>query len=247
MDPVYAIILAGDSEDRKIKQGSVIENKAFLQIHGRPMLEYVLDCYRSMDLAGIGVVGPPDKLADLKGITVIPQQGDMVANVVAAANAFQGGWLLLSSSDIPLITPQSVQDFLTRCRGADLFYPLVSKEDCLRVFPDIQRTWVNLTDGTFTGGNILLIRTDKVPIAAGPAGDFFAARKSPIQLAGLVGITTLAKLILNKLSIRAVERKMEKILGLDCKAMLSYYPEMGTDVDKETDYTIISNKISTAK
>lgn len=248
MGPVYAVIMAGDNEDRKVRQGKVIANKAFLPINGRNMMDYVLDCYNNVDeLAGVGVVGPAEKLASLENVTVIPQRGSMVDNVVAAAETFKDGWLLLSSCDIPLLTPESIRDFLSKCSGAEMYYPLVSKEDSDRVFPDMHRTWVKLKDGIYTGGNVLLIKTDMVSTAAGPAGEFFAARKSPLQLASLVGVVTLFKLLTQRLTIQEVEQKMAKILGLKCKAVVSTYPELGTDVDKETDYNLISAKLKVAR
>ena len=249
MDPIYAVILAGDNEDRKIRTGRVIANKAFLPINGKNMLDYVLDCYRSMgELAGIGVIGPEAELNSVgEDITVIPQKGDMVSNVVAAGERFKNGWLLLSSCDIPLITPEAIRDFISKCEGAQLYYPLVPKADSERVFPDMERTWVKLRDGIFTGGNVLMVRTDKVPTVAGPAGNFFAARKSPMQLANLIGFMTLLKLVTQKLSIKAVEQKMVSILGVPCKAIISSYPELGTDVDKETDYNLISAKMKKAE
>lgn len=249
MDPVYAVVLAGDNEDRKIQQGTIIPNKAFIKINGRNMVSYVLDCYtKTKALAGVGIIGPPDKLGKLEqGVVPIAQRGSMVDNVVAAADTFKDGWLLLSSCDIPLITSEAVEDFLSNCHGADMYYPLVVKEDCDKVFPEMQRTWVKLRDGVFTGGNMVLIRTSKVYTAAKPAGDFFAARKSPVQLASLVGISTLVKLVLRTLTIAEVEQKMAKILGISCKAVSTSYPEIGTDVDKESDYNLISAKLKLAR
>jgi hypothetical protein len=92
-----------------------------------------------------------------------------------------------------------------------------------------------------------MVRTDKVPTIAGPAGTFFDARKSPLQMANLIGFMTLIKLMMHKLSIREVENKMVSILGVPCKAIISTYPELGTDVDKEADYNLISAKMQMAK
>lgn len=249
MDPVYAVVLAGDNEDHKIEQGRVIPNKAFIKINGRNMVDYVLDCLReTKGLAEVAIIGPEDKFRKLtQDLRVIPQQGDMIANIKATAETFRDGWLLLCSCDIPLLTPEAVQDFLANCRGADMFYPLVSKEDCERVFPDMQRTWVKLKDGVFTGGNMALIRTRTVSVAADPARAFFAARKSPLQLASLIGLGTLVKLVLKKLTIAELEAKMAKILGVSCKAVPTSYPEIGTDVDKESDYNLISAKLKMAR
>lgn len=249
MEPVYAVVLAGDNEDRKIKQGSIIPNKAFIKINGRNMVDYVLDCLKgTKGLAEVAIIGPEDELrSTTNGVRVIPQQVDMIDNVVIAADTFQNGWLLLSSCDIPLLTPAAVEDFLANCQGADFFYPLVAKEDCDRIFPDMQRTWVKLKDGIYTGGNMVLIRTSMVQTAADPARDFFAARKSPAQLARLIGIGTVVRLMLKKLTVSELEAKMTKILGLSCKAVATSYPEIGTDVDKESDYNLISAKLKMAR
>lgn len=248
MKPVYAIVLAGDSEDRKIKPGSIVANKAFVPINGRRMVDYVLDCYKAVkELAGVGVIGPAAELSDIDGVTYIPQGDDLIANIKAAAAVFPEGWLLLSSCDIPLITPEAIRDLLSRCQGADMYYPVVAKGDCQRVFPCMERTWVKLVDGEYTGGNIILIKSSKVGIAADPAAAFFAARKSPVQLASLIGVPILAKLLVHKLTIKELEAKMEKILGIKCKAVRTPYPEIGTDVDKESDYKIISAELKEAK
>ncbi|MDD3072815.1 MAG: NTP transferase domain-containing protein [Eubacteriales bacterium] len=248
MKPIYAVVLAGDSEDRKIKQGSVVANKAFLSINGCRMVDYVLDCYRGVkELAGVSVIGPEAEFKDLNDVTVIPQRDSLIANVKAAAAVFTDGWLLLSSCDIPLVTPAAITDLLSRCQGADMYYPMVSKADCQRAFPDMERTWVKLADGEFTGGNIILIKSCKVALAADPAEAFFVARKSPVQLASLIGIPILAKLLINRLTVSELEKKMEKILGITCKAVQTPYPAIGTDVDKESDYNIISAQLKIAK
>lgn len=248
MKPIYAIVLAGDSEDHKIKQGSVVANKAFVPMNGRRMVDYVLDCYTAVqELSGVGIIGPAAELTGIEGVTYIPQKDDLITNVKAAAEVFPEGWLLLSSCDIPLITPEAIRDLLSRCQGADMYYPVVPKEDCQRAFPGMERTWVKLADGEYTGGNIILIKSSKVPIAAGPAAAFFAARKSPMQLASLIGVSILAKFLAHKLTINKLEEKMGKILGITCKAVLTPYPEIGTDVDKESDYNIISAELKEAR
>lgn len=249
MEPVYAVVLAGDNEDHKIKQGSVIPNKAFVKINGRYMVSYVLDCLKeTKGLAEVAIIGPEDGLRSVdENVCIIPQRGDMVANVISAADIFQDGWLLLSSCDIPLLTPEAVEDFLANCQGAEMYYPLVPKADCDRVFPEMQRTWVKLRDGMYTGGNLLLIKTSMVHTAATPAGIFFTARKSPGQLARLIGVGTLLKLVFKMLTVSELEEKMAKILGLSCKAVLTSYPEIGTDVDKESDYNLISAKLKVAR
>lgn len=244
MKPIYAVILAGDSEDHKVQPGSVVTNKAFIPLNGRPMIDYTLDCYRKApELAGIGIVGPQAGFEDLTDITLIPQRDSLVANVEAAAQVFPAGWLLFSSCDIPLITPGAISDFLSRCRGADMYYPFVAREVSEREFPEMQRTWVKLADGEYTGGNLLLIKSSLIALVSKPAAAFFQARKSPVQLASLIGVPTLLKLLVHRLTVTELEEKMNKILCIDCKAVLTPYPEIGADVDKKSDYDAISARL----
>ena len=248
MKPIYAVVLAGDSEDCKVRPGSVVTNKALLPINGRRMVDYVLDCYRAVEeISSVSVIGPEAEFMDMADVTVIPQRESLIANVKAAAATFSEGWLLLSSSDIPMITPEAIKDLIARCQGADMYYPLVSKEDCQRAFPDMERTWVKLSEGEFTGGNIILIKASKVALAVEPAAAFFAARKSPVQLASLIGIPTLAKLFIHRLTLGELEKKMGIILGITGKAVQTPYPEIGTDVDKDSDYRIISARLKIAE
>jgi len=248
LKPIYAVVMAGDSDDCKVRPGSIVPNKALLPIDGRRMVDYVLDCYLAVEeIAGVGVIGPEAAFKGLMDVTVIPQRESLIDNVKAAAAAFSEGWLLLSSSDIPLITPEAIKDLLARCEGADMYYPLVAKEDCQRAFPEMERTWVKLAEGEFTGGNIILIKASKVAFVADPAEAFFEARKSPVQLASLIGIPTLAKLFIHRLTLGELEKKMGKIFGITGKAVQTPYPEIGTDVDKESDYTIISARLKKAE
>lgn len=248
MKPIRAVVLAGDNEDYKISPGTAIKNKAFIDLNGRKMIDYVLDCYRAMEeLAGIAVIGPHEELSSLPGITPIPQKKDLIANVQAGAELFPDGWLLLSTSDIPLITPEAIRDFLGRCSGADLFYPVIEKEDCRWRYPAMERTWVKLAEGEFTGGNVLLVRAASIIAAAPAAAAFFAARKSPLKLARIIGPATLAKLLLRRLSIPELEEKVGNILGIACRAVMTPHPEIGADVDKKSDYDIISGQLKLAK
>lgn len=246
MKPIYAVILAGDQEDRRVRKNQVIDNKAFLDLKGQLMLDYVVDCYTSAGIFnGVAVIGPANRLrAHLdKRIYIIEQQGSMIENVLQAARELEG-WLLLSSCDIPLLTPAAVKDFLARCEGGSMYYPLVSREDNDKEYPGMKRTYVSLREGTFTGGNVILVHSTAVPVAAPAAGSFFNARKSPLRMARIIGTGTLLKLVARRLSVTELEQKMSHIFGITCKAIVSGYPELGIDLDKESDYALIAQRLT---
>lgn len=134
-EPLDAIVLAGtDDNPRRMIQG---QNKAFLEIGGEALVRLVVEAL--LEAATIGqifVVGPLDRLgAVLDGIsprvTLVAQRGKMLANTweaIKAAEEYQRKRgnpddplrpMLALSCDLPLISAESVDDFVARCAGED--------------------------------------------------------------------------------------------------------------------------------
>ena len=105
-------------------------------------------------------------------------------------------------------------------------------------FPDIKRTYASLRDGTFTGGNLFLVRREIISRCLSKAEEFVKLRKSPTALARMVGLGMLLKYFLGQLTIAEAERRVSKIVGAKGCAVISDYPEVGVDVDKASDLEI---------
>jgi hypothetical protein len=58
------------------------------------------------------------------------------------------------------------------------FYPLVSAKLCREQYPQLHRTFFTLREGRFTGGNLVLVNTDKIPKLLGVPSGFCPAEKS---------------------------------------------------------------------
>jgi molybdopterin-guanine dinucleotide biosynthesis protein A len=134
-EPLDAIVLAGtDDNPRRMILG---QNKALLEIGGRPLVRRVVDALLASPSVGqVFVVGPLRRLqAALAGmppqVSLVQQQGKMLANAWAAihaAEAFHASHgnlahetrpYLFLSSDLPLITTDAVEDFIDRCAAED--------------------------------------------------------------------------------------------------------------------------------
>lgn len=133
--PVDAIVLAGTHRDPK--RSIMGRNKAFLKIDGRPLLRHVVDALLgAQSIARIFVVGPVNEMRDaLDGVPdavqVVPQEGHMLANCWAGVHASERlrapesdeaavlRPYLIISSDLPLISPESLDDFVARCADDD--------------------------------------------------------------------------------------------------------------------------------
>ena len=211
--------MAGGEEAWARKYG--VRSKALVPFRGRPMAEWVLEALRGAGLPAV-YVGENPGLSPAPRLT-LPDQGSLLANLEAAL-AHVDGRVLVATADIPHLTPE-----------AALVYPIVPKEAVEARFPGNRRTYARLKEGTFTGGNLLLLDKALFFQALPLARRVVALRKRPLALARLIGLDILLKLLLGRLSLPELEARARRILGVEARALVTPYPEVGVDVDKEED------------
>ena len=128
------------------------------------------------------------------------------------------GRVLVATADLPHLTPEAVRFLLERAPEAALVYPIVPKERVEARFPGNRRTYARLREGTFTGGNLLLLDKALFFQALPLARRAVALRKNPLALARMVGLDILLKLLLGRLSLLEVEARAKRILGVEARA-----------------------------
>jgi GTP:adenosylcobinamide-phosphate guanylyltransferase len=246
-----AIILAGGLNSGPLRQVSSARYEAEIEIAGRPMLDYViLALKRVPSINKIIVVGSSSMLSeDVKSsIDFIASPGDSMVdsllNGLEKLNADEP--VLVLTSDIPLITWEAVEDFLNRCkkRKGDVYYSFVSKELNEEKYPGVQRTYVKLREGTFTGGNLVLLAPRIIKGNRELLIKAATLRKKPVQLGKLLGWRCLFYLLLGKLTITAIEERVLKIFNIHAIGVISPYPEVGIDVDKPSDLKLAKEVLS---
>lgn len=245
---VDGVVLAGGSRGKGEQLGGEIE--ALLPIGGRPMVAWVLKALKDSGcLKNLVLVGSKElaELAEAEGILLVPAGPTAVESALNGARALTGAeWLLLATADIPLLTPEAVRDFLERCQKveADLYYPIVTRESSEAAYPGVKRTYVRLREGTFTGGNMALIRQSALPVCAGRGQKLVALRKSPLALGRQIGMTFIIKFLLNRLTLAEVEKRFSELLGVRGVGIITPYPEIGVDVDKPSDLELARKVLS---
>jgi CTP:molybdopterin cytidylyltransferase MocA len=241
---LVGVILAGHSpqEDDPLAAYTQGHSKALIPIAGRPMIAYVVDALeRSRYIRQIVVIGLPPEEHDLlpPAIDHLPDQGSLFANAQAGVRyalslpAATDG-VLVSGSDVPLITAEIVDRFIDTCLETDddFYYGIIERSVMEGRFPASHRTYVRLLDGEFAGGDVSLVRSD---IMADPAlwERVAAARKSPLKQARLVGgIGPLFKLLLHRLSLAEAERIAERAFNIRGRVIVCADAELGMDIDK---------------
>lgn len=244
---VNAIVLAGRANTGVFKGVEPVPWEALIDIHGKPMIQYLLEALENTPEVGkVVVVGPTQYLgwARKAGVELVEQGSCLVENLergLKTLNPVKGQHILICSSDIPLVDGQILSMFIRRSlkTGALMCYPIVSKDLCESRYPGVKRTYVHLREGVFTGGNVILIDAKVWNRLLDVVGSFFAARKSPIRLARLLGLGIFLRFLFYRLSIRDIESLFFKMFGGSGAAIPFEYPEIGIDVDKVADLQLV--------
>ncbi|AZO93196.1 nucleotidyltransferase family protein [Halocella sp. SP3-1] len=247
---VDVLILAGARNKDSLKEFALTEHEALIEIADIPMVEYVIKAAkRSKKTGKIVVVGPYKELKDsLKEEVdlIIDSVDSMKENISRGINSLKGNkYILMLTCDIPLITPEIIDDFIETCLNdyeADIYYPIIPKEKNLAKFPAVKRTYFHLTEGVFTGGNMVIINPDVISGAFELLGKVIAWRKKPWKLSKLLGMKFIFKFVIGHLSIDEIEDAVSDIIGFKGQFMISEYPEIGFDVDKPSDLQLMRDK-----
>lgn len=242
--PIDAVLLAGRENQGTLRAFSGEAWEALVPLAGRPMAAWVARA--ALDAPSVGrlaVVGPKaleNALADDRVIQVDPGGGlfdNLLRGVAALAPA---GDILVLSSDIPLVTGAMIEDFIQRARAlqVDFAYPIIPRERVQAAFGDSRRTYVRLKEGTFTGGNLILVSPGQVERLAREAQSLIALRKSPLALARRLGVGFLIRFLLLRPHLPELERHFSRLFGLAARAVVVEDAAVGVDLDKPEDLVL---------
>jgi len=237
---IDAVVLAGRENTGKLAEGSSERLEANIDVAGKPMVSYILDALAVVPRVGrVFLIGPRDGLEQYENerVKLISPGASLFENVKIGLGRVETEFTLLCASDIPLVTSEIIEDLLDKClaSGADFCYPVSDKRDCDAAFPGVQRTYLTLVEGTFTGGNIFFVRKAVVERAWPMIEKMIAYRKKPLKMASVLGFGLLLKLLLKRARVTEFEDRISSLLGLKPKAVLGAQPEIGVDVDKPSD------------
>ncbi len=241
-----AIILAGGENSKHLSKFSPQPYEAMIEIAGRPMVNFVVEALvASSRVDQILVVGPVKELAGCQfteRILLVEGGATILDTIQIGIRALgHNRKVLVVTADIPLLTPEAVNDFLDQCAAveADLYYPIVNQEVNNHHYPGNKRTYVRLKEGTYTGGNIFLVNPKIVPQCMTVAERIIEHRKNPLQLCCILGWSFVLRFLLGSLSLKKVEKRVTDILGINGAVIPSRYPEIGIDVDKPSDLELV--------
>lgn len=240
-----ALVLAGGPPDAVAALEPGAANKAFVRVGGVTLVERTLRALRASERIGRIIVVAPLASHDHASLTIADElRGDGTKISTSLRNGLDGlppgETVLVSTSDLPILTPASIDDFLEHARelDADIGYGCVERTVHEALFPEVPHTWARLREGTYCGGGFIAIKPRALPALERFIERLGAARKNPLRLATLFGWDVLARFALGRLSIESAERRASQLLGAPVRAVISPYPETGVNVDRVSDVAL---------
>ena len=228
--PLWQYLVRALVGSGRVSRVALVASPVVVQELGQELADYLA---RSM----------PDATPTLP-VLAVPATGDMPESAWLGAQALGlPSRVLFVCDDLPLLNGAALGDFLDRCESysdSAGFYPLVSEKLCREQYPQLHRTFFSLREGRFTGGNLVLVDTDRIPEILASARQVFALRKSPARLAAFLGPVFSLKFALGRLALPDIERRLCALTGLKGKAILSSYPEVAEDLDCPGDIEIMA-------
>lgn len=250
---MIAVVLAGGPPDEVSALQPGAPNKAFVRVGGIALVTRVLQALRSSrSIDHIVVVAPAASHTDLALAPADERRPDGVHITESLRNGLAGlpgdEMLLVATSDLPVLTAASTDDFIERARALnpEIGYGCVERRVHMAKFPEVPHTWARLREGTFCGTGLVTLRPRVLSALERFIEQLGAARKQPWRLASLFGTGILAKYALGRLSIADAERRAYELLGAPVRAVISPYAETAVNVDRASDVALAERLVTTA-
>jgi len=241
-----ALILAGAKEKGPLEIAENVDNKALIRINNRLIIDYIVEALNnSENIDRILVIGPKNELHPHIGKKVeeILNSGkSILENMEIGLNYFNStDNLLFLASDIPLITPAAIDEFLRICtkRKAQIGYPIITKENIVKMYPETKRTYIKMREGIFCGGNIAFFKPEVFFQNKKLIKELFDNRKAIWKYVKILGIEFILKFLFKTLTFEEIEKRVTDILGYNSIAVKISYPEIMIDLDKTSDLELI--------
>ncbi|RJP49534.1 MAG: hypothetical protein C4583_12280 [Anaerolineaceae bacterium] len=241
---MYAIVTAGGIPNPEDPLYMFLKGdaKALVDVAGKPMIQWVLDALNTaQQVDAIILIGLSAKteLVSAKPIHYIPNQGRMLANIVAGVNKAlelnkKTDYVLVASSDVPALKGEMVDWLISKCMETkdELYYGVCPRDVMEARFPESRRTYTRLKDIELCGADIHVTHVRMATEHLDLWEQLIGNRKSPFRQASLVGIDTFWKLITHSATLDELVEHICSRLGIKGRAIIWEHAEPSMDVDK---------------
>ncbi len=239
------VIPAGGEISREFAEriGSPYRALAPLGREKTPLLQHIVQTLRAAEPGARVICVAPESVAQaVGGVDLwLPSGPSGPENMrLGLRHAEANPPALLCTSDLPLMTAESVRAFIASCRlDAQVTVGLVRAEAYRKAFADAPPSeFVSLADiGQVTLAGLFQIQPDLLLRRAALFDTLFAARKSQARMAALAGPKLLWQLATKTLRLSALTARAEHLIGGPVQVILDADPALAYDTDTLDDYT----------
>ncbi len=258
MQPIDVIVMAGFQEGKPdlLAEYTGTPRKALAPLAGKPMVWHVVHALRAApsvrDIVVVGIA--PDEGIDLgTPVTFLRNQPSLLDNVYAGFDAVlrlhpDAKMAFVASGDIPLLTPNIVEWFAAACLQSehDIYYSIVPKTVMEAAFPTSKRSYIRFREGPHCGGDLFLVRLAAAHKSESLVRAALDRRKSAWRQALLMGVGTLIKFALGRLTLPDAERVASRMFQARGRAVVAPFAAIGMDVDKPFQYDLVRQSMEAA-
>ena len=240
--PVPAVILAGGSCSAEFTAAAGTPWRAAADINGWPMVRYVIQALKDASVISRIVLVAPKGFPQQPGVDFqLYGDQDLPGNIaIGLAECARSEYALLVTADIPFVTPESIDSYVRQSLAAeaDLCYAAIPQEACERRFPGMRRTYLHTPGMVLTGGNVVLQRISAFERQASLVREAYEHRKNPLFLVRLIGLGNVVRFLRKQLTPADIESAASRMMGTQCRLMITGHAELGSDVDKPDDLAL---------
>ncbi len=189
--------------------------KCMLEVHGKPMVQWVLDALGDAGVENVIVMGLPEDttLSFPNTMKVVSTQGGIVDNIRAGAQALLSinpvhRPLMIISGDLPCVNAEMVNWVAAQAvaQPSDFQYSVVSRPVMESTFPGSRRTYIKLRGLEVCGGDVMVVAS-KSAIGHLPIIEkLVERRKNAAKQAAILGFGLLFLLVMGWLSLEKAEK-----------------------------------------
>jgi GTP:adenosylcobinamide-phosphate guanylyltransferase len=243
-----ALILAGSRGGvDPVADYAAVAHKALIPLDGQTLLARVAAALRAAGASEIAVSVSDDAVATHArslGLRVLDAAAGPSLSVRQGIAAM-GTPLLVTTADHALLQP----DWIARFRadippGADVAALLARQDAIEAAAPGTRRTYLRFADGAWSGCNLFQFTTARSVAALDLWAQVEADRKRPWRIVRRLGIGTLLRYLLGRLTLVQAVAHLGRLAGLDAAAVATPFGLAAVDVDKPDDLDLVRRLVA---
>jgi molybdopterin-guanine dinucleotide biosynthesis protein A len=247
MEEIDAVVLAAGRLSRSDASAAGHEVKALVRIGAVTPLDAILGALRNASrIRRIIVVGPTELRSQIQNYDRwVPEGVSAQENALAGLRTVTSQFALICSSDLPFVEAQHLDDFLLRVPSDAAFaYPIFERQEFLAVFPQGRARFAQVEARHWTGGSVCLVEVRFALANERLIRQAFAARKSPLAMASMLGAGVVFRHLTNSLRLDHILDRLERLTGAKAVAVRGAHPALAMDCDSLADIEYSRNRAS---